>query len=85
MMSALGHSRPGPAGRRSSYVRYAPKATVGHQNAIGREGPIRDMKESRNCRASEFALRQAFRLIYLNETDRRPLFVFVELNKRLAA
>jgi hypothetical protein len=36
-MSALGHSRPGPAGRRSSHVRYAPKATFGHQNAIGRE------------------------------------------------
>jgi hypothetical protein len=52
---ALGHSRPGPAGRRSSHVRYAPKATVGHQNAIGRDGPITDMKESRNCRASEFA------------------------------
>jgi hypothetical protein len=26
-MSALGHSLPGPAGRRSSHVRYAPKAT----------------------------------------------------------
>jgi hypothetical protein len=39
-MSALGHSRPGPAGGRSSHVRYAPKATVGHQNAIGRDGPI---------------------------------------------
>jgi hypothetical protein len=38
-MSASGHSRPGPAGRRSSHVRYAPKATVGHQNAIGRDGP----------------------------------------------
>jgi hypothetical protein len=34
-MSALGHSRPGPAGRRSSHVRYAPKATVGH---FGSEG-----------------------------------------------
>ena len=33
----LGHSRLGPAGRRSSHVRYAPKATVGHQNAICRE------------------------------------------------
>ena len=32
----MGHSRPGPAGRRSNYVRYAPKATVGHKNAIGR-------------------------------------------------
>ena len=41
-MSALGHSRPGPAGRRSSHVRYAPKATVGHQNAIGRDGPTAD-------------------------------------------
>jgi len=27
LMSALGHSRPGPAGRRFSHVRYAPKAT----------------------------------------------------------
>jgi hypothetical protein len=42
-MSALGHSRPGPAGRRSSHVRYAPKATFGHQNAIGREGPQADI------------------------------------------
>jgi hypothetical protein len=41
-MSALGHSRPGRAGRRSSHVRYAPKATVGHQNAIGRDGPTAD-------------------------------------------
>jgi hypothetical protein len=41
-MSGLGHSRPGPAGRRSSHVRYAPKATVGHQNAIGRDGPGTD-------------------------------------------
>jgi len=37
--SALGHSRPGPAGRRFSHVRYAPKATFSHQNAIGRDGP----------------------------------------------
>jgi hypothetical protein len=42
--SALGHSRPGPAGRRSSHVRYAPKATVGHQNAIGRDGPDADIR-----------------------------------------
>jgi hypothetical protein len=41
--SALGHSRPGPVGRRSSHVRYAPKATVGHQNAIGRDGPKGDI------------------------------------------
>jgi hypothetical protein len=41
-MSALGHQRPGPAGRRSSHVRYAPKATVGHQNAIGRDGSCVD-------------------------------------------
>jgi hypothetical protein len=41
-MSLLGHSRPGPAGRRSSHVRYAPKTTVGHQNAIGRDGPQPD-------------------------------------------
>jgi hypothetical protein len=38
----MGHSRPSPAGRRSSHVRYAPKATVGHQNAIGRDGPQPD-------------------------------------------
>jgi hypothetical protein len=42
-MSALGHSRPGPPGRRSSHVRYALKATVGHRNAIGRDGPIADI------------------------------------------
>jgi hypothetical protein len=42
-MSALGHSRPGPAGRRSSDFRYAPKATFGHQNAIGRDGPKADI------------------------------------------
>ena len=42
-MSDLGHSRPGPAGRRSSHVRYAPKATLGHQDAIGRDGPLRDI------------------------------------------
>jgi hypothetical protein len=40
----LGHSRPGPAGRRSSHVRYAPKPTVGHQNAIGRDGPKADIR-----------------------------------------
>jgi hypothetical protein len=40
-MSALGHWRPSPAGRRSYHVRYAPKVTFGHQNAIGRkwDGP----------------------------------------------
>jgi hypothetical protein len=38
-MSQMGHSRLGSAGRRCSNVRYAPKATVGHQNAIGRDGP----------------------------------------------
>jgi hypothetical protein len=43
LMSALGHSRPGPAGRRSSHFRYAPKATFGHQNAIGRDGPEADI------------------------------------------
>jgi hypothetical protein len=42
-MSALGHSRPGPAGRRTSHVPYAPKATVGHLNAIGRDGPTADI------------------------------------------
>jgi hypothetical protein len=46
------------------------------------------MKESRNSGASDFvflAYVKAFRLIYLNERVARPLFVFVELNKRLAA
>jgi hypothetical protein len=42
-MSALGHSRPGPAGRHSSHVRYASKATFSHQNAIGRDGPMSDI------------------------------------------
>jgi hypothetical protein len=50
-MSALGHSRPGPAGRRSSHVRYAPKATFGHQNAIGRDGPEADMATVAICLA----------------------------------
>jgi hypothetical protein len=48
-MSRLGHSRPGPAGRRSSHVRYAPKATVGHQNAIGRDGPTADSCTAANA------------------------------------
>jgi hypothetical protein len=39
----MGHSRPGPAGRRSSHVRYALTATFGHQNAIGRDGPQADI------------------------------------------
>jgi hypothetical protein len=47
-MSALGHSRPGPAGRRSSHVRYAPKATFSHQNAIGRDGPKADILRCSN-------------------------------------
>jgi hypothetical protein len=47
----FGHSRPGPAGRRSSHVRYAPKATVGQQNAIGRDGP-----EADSCTAAKRAL-----------------------------
>jgi hypothetical protein len=38
----VGHSRPGPAGGHSSNVRYAPKATFGHQNAIGRDRPKAD-------------------------------------------
>jgi hypothetical protein len=38
----MGHSRPGPAGRRSSHVRYASKATVSHEDAIGRDGPHPD-------------------------------------------
>jgi hypothetical protein len=49
-MSGLGHSRPGPAGGRSSNVRYAPKATFGHQNAIGRDGP-----EADSCTAATIA------------------------------
>jgi len=48
-MSALGHSRPGPAGRRCSHVRCAPKAAVGHQNAIGRDGPKADMAARVEC------------------------------------
>jgi hypothetical protein len=47
--SGLGHSRPGLAGRRSSHVRYAPKATVGHQNAIGRDVPTRDVSSLPNA------------------------------------
>ena len=49
-----------PAGRRSSHVRYAPKATFGHQNAIGRDGPISEIAlalmtaERVACRASLF-------------------------------
>jgi hypothetical protein len=55
-MSALGHSRPGPAGRRSSNVRYAPKATVGHQNAIGRDGPEAEvMAHQRLAKGRPFA------------------------------
>jgi hypothetical protein len=42
-ISQMGHSRPGLAGRRSSHVRYAPKATFSHQNAIGRDGPKADI------------------------------------------
>jgi hypothetical protein len=49
-MSALGHSRPGRAGRRSSHVRYAPKATFSHQNAIGRDGPTAEVVYA--CRLS---------------------------------
>jgi hypothetical protein len=49
-MSALGHSLPGPAGRRSSNVRYAPKATVGHHNAIGRDVCFTDANISRPLR-----------------------------------
>ena len=35
-MSPLGHERPGRAGSGSGHVRFAPKATVGHENAIRR-------------------------------------------------
>ena len=49
-LRATRHSRPGPAGRRSSHVRYAPKATVGHQNAIGRDGPKADSCTAANSR-----------------------------------
>jgi hypothetical protein len=34
--SHLGHERPGRAGSGSGHVRFAPKATVGHENAIRR-------------------------------------------------
>ena len=32
----MGHERPGRAGSGSGHVRFAPKATVGHENAIRR-------------------------------------------------
>ena len=32
----LGHERPGRACSASGHVRFAPKATVGHENAIRR-------------------------------------------------
>jgi hypothetical protein len=35
-MSHLGHERPGRAGSGSEHVRFAAKATVGHENAIRR-------------------------------------------------
>jgi hypothetical protein len=35
-ISAMGHERPGRAGSGSGHVRFAPKATVGHENAIRR-------------------------------------------------
>ncbi len=35
-MSAPGHERPGRAGSGSGHVRFAPKATVGRENAIRR-------------------------------------------------
>ena len=34
--SGVGHERPGRAGRGSGHVRFASKATVGHENAIRR-------------------------------------------------
>ena len=37
---SLGHSRPGRASSRSSHVRYAPKATIGHLGAECRDVPI---------------------------------------------
>jgi hypothetical protein len=37
------------------------------------------------CASSFLAYVKAFRLIYLNERVARPLFVFVELNEKLAA
>jgi hypothetical protein len=57
-MTAMGHSRPGPAGCRSSHVRYAPKATVGHYNAIGRDGPKADKvhRSNRNVIQSRYLL-----------------------------
>jgi hypothetical protein len=62
-MSALGHSRPGPAGRRSSHVRYAPKATFGHQNAIGRDGPKADNVRRSNLMPSLLQSTRIKRLI----------------------
>jgi hypothetical protein len=41
-MSATGHERPSRAGSGSGHVRFAPKATVGHGNAIRRYGPQAD-------------------------------------------
>jgi hypothetical protein len=55
----LGHSRLGPAGRRSSHVRYAPKATVGHQNAIGRDVPKADIAPPHSTTSSLEVIRGA--------------------------
>ena len=53
----MGHSRPEPVGRRSSHVRYAPKATVRHRNAVCREGPRPDMTAVRhNDKLESFSL-----------------------------
>ena len=44
-MSVWGHERLGRAGSGSGHVRFAPKATVGHENAIRRSGPCVDGSE----------------------------------------
>ena len=42
-MSQMGHERPGRAGSGSGHVRCAPKATVGHENAIRRLGAMSEL------------------------------------------
>ena len=85
-MSALGQKET------SAHVRVMsalpPKADSGTQSRNVRFVPKADMKESRNGGTSEFVSwrrSRHFRLIYLNERVARPLFVFVELNEKLAA
>jgi CheY-like chemotaxis protein len=42
---------------RSSHVRYAPKATFSHQNAIGRDGPIADIAQIPACLIADVNMR----------------------------